>query len=82
MGLLLSLLEKLGKIELTDQIPVTSEKLEVAFSGTAAHRNGAIFLTQKRYKLNKYLCFILYKLYVKLCYPKLAHYVHKYELVT
>ena len=36
MGLLLSLLEKLGKIELTDQIPVTSEKLEVAFSGMAS----------------------------------------------
>jgi hypothetical protein len=27
MGLLLSLLEKLGKIELTDQIPVTSDPL-------------------------------------------------------
>ena len=36
MGLLLSLLEKLGKIELTDQIPVTSEKLEVALQGMAS----------------------------------------------
>ena len=36
VGLLLSLLEKLGTIELTDQIPVTSGKLEVAISGMAS----------------------------------------------